>query len=70
MQNTDLQRWEQRKNKSKPKDKSRVQSTLTEHALRRAEQRDIRVKDIVEGRASVQQVVKDGRFLTIIPMKR
>ena len=32
MHKTDLQRWEQRKNKSKPKDKSRVQSTLTERA--------------------------------------
>ena len=68
MQKTDLQRWEQRKNKNKPKDKSRVQSTLTEHALRRAEQREVRVKDIVEGRAAVKQVTKDGRFLTIIPL--
>ena len=68
MQNKDLQRWEQRKNKSKPKEKTRVQSALTEHALRRAEHRDVRVKDIVEGRAAVKQVTKDGRFLTIIPL--
>ena len=66
MHKTDLQRWEQRKNKSKPKDKSRVLSTLTEHALRRAEQRNVSVKEIVEGRAAVKQVTKDGRFLTII----
>ena len=68
MPNTDLQRWEQRKNKSKPKEKTRVQSTLTEHALKRADQRNVRVKDIIEGRAAVKQVTKDGRFLTIIPL--
>lgn len=68
MQNKDMQRWEQRKNKCKPKEKTRVQSALTEHALRRAEQRHVRVKDIVEGRAAVKQVTKDGRFLTIIPL--
>ena len=66
MQKTELQRWEQRKNKGKPKEKIRVQSTLTEHALKRADQRNVRVKDIVEGRAAVKQVTKDGRFLTII----
>ena len=68
MQNKDLQRWEQRKSKSKPKEKTRVQSALTEHALRRAEHRAVRVKDIVEGRAAVKQITQDGRFLTIIPL--
>lgn len=64
----DLQRWQVRKDKSIPKSKHHVYDVMTKHALQRAEQRNIRVKDVVESRAKVQQILtKDKRYITIIP---
>ena len=64
----DLQRWQVRKDKSIPKSKQHVYDVMTKHALQRAEQRNMRVKDVVEGRAKVQQILtKEKRYITIIP---
>ena len=64
----DLQRWQVRKDKCIPKSKHHVHDVLTKHALQRAEQRNMRVKDIVEGRAKIQQILtKDNRYITVIP---
>lgn len=41
---------------------------MTEHAVARAVQRGVKIREIIEGRAHVQQILdKDGRFLTVIP---
>lgn len=64
----DLQRWQVRKDKSIPKSKYHVYDVMTKHALQRAEQRNMRVKDVVEGRAKVKQILtKEKRYITIIP---
>jgi hypothetical protein len=69
MHKADMNRWKQRKGKSKPKPKTDVHRALTEHALQRSEQRGVRVKDVVEGRAAVRQLTtEDGRFITIVPI--
>ena len=67
----DADRWKTRKKKQQPKDKSHIYSTLTVHALHRAEQRGVRVKDVMEGRANVKPcLTEDGRYATIIPTKK
>ena len=64
----DLLRWQVRKDKSTPKSKHHVYDVMTKHALQRADQRNIRVKDVVQGRAKVQQILtQDKRYITIIP---
>ena len=68
----DLKRWTSRKEKtnSKPKPKHHIHDVMTKHALNRAKERGIRVRDIVEGRAKVEQIVtENGKFITIIPKK-
>ena len=63
----DLRRWQARKDKRVRKCKKHVEQCMTKHALHRAEERNIRVKDILEGRAKVKQCcTEDGRFITII----
>ena len=64
----DLVRWHARQNKHKPKDKSRVYEFMTQHALARADQRGVRVKDILEGRANIEpRFTPDGRYATVVP---
>ena len=68
MDEADMKRWKQRKSKNKPKPKTDVHRALTDHALERADQRGVRVKDVVEGRAAVKQLTtSDGRFITVVP---
>ena len=43
---------------------------LTQHALSRAAERGVRVKDVLEGRANVKLcLTPEGRYATIIPTK-
>ena len=71
MQYPGLAQWTSRKRKEKPKDKSHINATLTQHALNRASKRNVSVREIVEGRACVQQITdKEGRFITIIPIQK
>ena len=68
MDEADMKRWKQRKSKNKPKPKTDVHRALTDHALERADQRGVRVKDVVEGRAAVKQLTtSDGRLITVVP---
>ena len=57
-----------RQRKHKAKDKTHLLKHMTLHALQRATERSVKVKDICEGRACVKQITDgDGRFITIIP---
>ena len=68
--NKDMQRWTTRKEKEKTKPKQHVLDHMTKHALQRAKERGVSVKEVLEGRANVEQILtNDGRFITIIPKK-
>ena len=57
-----------RQRKHKAKDKNHLLKHMTQHALRRATERKVKIKDICEGRACVKQITDEtGRFITIIP---
>ena len=64
----DMRRWQMRKDKQTPKAKHHILKVMTAQALQRAKERNVRVRDIVEGRAQVKQLLTpDGRYITIIP---
>lgn len=64
----DIRRWQTRKEKRVRKCKEHVKQCMTAHALSRAAERNVRVKDIIEGRAKVQQrCTPEGMYITIIP---
>lgn len=68
--NKDMKRWQVRKDKQAPKPKHHLLNVMTQHALQRAGERNVRVKDVLEGRAKVKQILTpDKRYITIIPEK-
>ena len=67
----DIKRWTSRQEKRKQKAKYHVYDVMTKHALQRAKERDVKVRDILQGRARVEQILtEDMRFITIIPITR
>ena len=71
VQMNDMRRWQARKDKRVKKSKEHVKQCMTAHALTRAEQRNVRVRDVLEGRAKLRQrSATDGKFITIVPAQR
>lgn len=61
-------RWNARKRKCRPKQKFHLHKTMTDHAIVRAVQRNVKIRDVIEGRARVEQTVDGyGRYITIVP---